>query len=115
MKGLVMALRCAFVPVALLATLTLTHTNYIVNACTHGGYCDSFENTRRALGCGATCADAQADASNQLANQGFPGCQGANGTCDVEHWYVSTDCYYDSGSGQYCEELSQDYGCWFCV
>jgi hypothetical protein len=115
MRMVLLLIRCAFVPVALLTTLELSRTNYVVQACAHGGYCDRYANTRSALGCGATCNEAAYNANNDLVNQGFPGCLGSNGTCDVEHSYVSTDCYYDASSGQYCEELSQEYGCWFCV
>lgn len=113
MRLLLVAMRLAFVPMALLAIFELANTNYVVKACAHGGYCDSYSDTKSALVCADTCADAEYNANQQLQADGFPGCNGADGTCAVEHYTITIACYFNGS--QYCEELSQDYGCFFCV
>jgi hypothetical protein len=115
MKYLMVIVRMAFVPIALLSVVQLAKTPYSLKACEHGAFCDSFAGTRDATGCGATCDDALSNAILNLNNEGFAACLGANGTCDVEHYTISDPCYFDDVSGQYCEQIEQDYGCFNCI
>lgn len=114
MRSVTLALRVLFVPMAFVAAYELTHTNYVLNACPHGLGCNRFEGTRNGFACASTCEDAHAGAMTNMTNAGFPSCAGSAGPCSVEHWYVTIPCYYDEGSGQYCEEVQQDYGCFYC-
>lgn len=99
--------KCLFLIAAFVALPELTRVNYEVNACV----CNSFTGTRHGIACGDSCQQAHDAALADMFGSGFQACTYPTytGACDVRPVYVSVECYWDGA--QYCEELSQEYGC----